>query len=526
MQITRCPCPSRCSQRWEPRKPAPPVTTQVLIGPMLQGREPSGVANHLLQFPTFSWRIRAIRGEKTGIFEFATGSSEDEAVPVHREVQREVCVSMQQNSIGIRTPDAVGVDEAARKRAAVELIAKHGASLRRTARRYSLNAEDAEDAYQRSLEILLTKAPNDRMNELVRWTHTVIKHEALAVRRKRERLLGGVPQSAEDPSREDWVAMIPATGDGPDGLAERGELIARSREALRTLKPAELRALTLLAEGYSYAEIGEITGFSQTKVNRCLAEGRERFRSVVARSEDGSRCAELRPLLSAFCDGEASAEGRHRRPRAPPGLRRLPGDDARLPGDRRGGGGSGAGARRTAASSTGCTTCPPRSSRGSRSAAGVVATRRSRRSPRPEGHAAPGMAALAKLLTICAGAAGGAAACVAVGVTPAPLIDAHRDEGSHRRARLEDRVRGHRSRIRRTGAGRRPNPNRWPIRSPLRNGASRTPNREPSPSTPAPETSAGAVEYTPPPPPPPAPSPSGGESAAPSSGSAAGEFGP
>ena len=150
---------------------------------------------------------------------------------------------------------------AARKRAAVELIAKHGASLRRTARRYSLNAEDAEDAYQRSLEILLTKAPNDRMNELVRWTHTVIKHEALAVRRKRERLLGGVPQSAEDPSREDWVAMIPATGDGPDGLAERGELIARSREALRTLKPAELRALTLLAEGYSYAEIGEMTGY-------------------------------------------------------------------------------------------------------------------------------------------------------------------------------------------------------------------------------------------------------------------------
>ena len=250
---------------------------------------------------------------------------------------------MEQNSIGIRTPDAPGVDAAARKRAAVELIAQHGASLRRTARRYSLNAEDAEDAYQRSLEILLTKAPNDRMNELVRWTHTVIKHEALAVRRKRERMLGGVPQSAEDPEREDWVALIPATGDGPDLRAERGERIARSREALQTLKPAELRALTLLAEGYSYAEIGEITGFSQTKVNRCLAEGRERFRRLFARSEDGSRCAEMRPLLSAFCDGEAGAGGRRRGPRAPPRVRGVPGDDAGLPGDRRSRGCAGSG---------------------------------------------------------------------------------------------------------------------------------------------------------------------------------------
>ena len=106
----------------------------------------------------------------------------------------------------------------------------------------------------------------------------------------------------------DWVALIPAAGAGPAERAERREAIARSREALKTLKPAELRALTLLAEGYSYAEIGEMTGCSQNKVNRCLAEGRERFRAFLTRSESGGRCAELRPLLSAFCDGEASAE--------------------------------------------------------------------------------------------------------------------------------------------------------------------------------------------------------------------------
>ena len=80
--------------------------------------------------------------------------------------------------------------DAARKRAAIEMIVEHEAALKRTARRYSLDAEDAEDAYQRALEIALTKAPTSDPRELIRWTQTVTKHEALAVRQSRERLLG------------------------------------------------------------------------------------------------------------------------------------------------------------------------------------------------------------------------------------------------------------------------------------------------------------------------------------------------
>ncbi len=102
--------------------------------------------------------------------------------------------------------------EAARKRAAVEIIAKHERALRQTARRYSLCAADAEDAYQRGLEILLTKAPAGEARELIRWMQTVVKHEALAVRRNRERLLAGTPASAAEEDSEDWVALIPAAG--------------------------------------------------------------------------------------------------------------------------------------------------------------------------------------------------------------------------------------------------------------------------------------------------------------------------
>src|ERR1700761_1035012 len=46
-QSTRWPSPSRCSQRWEPRKPAPPVTTQVVIGPMLlRADDGSAITSH------------------------------------------------------------------------------------------------------------------------------------------------------------------------------------------------------------------------------------------------------------------------------------------------------------------------------------------------------------------------------------------------------------------------------------------------------------------------------------------------
>src|SRR5919197_1907321 len=73
------------------------------------------------------------------------------------------------------------------ERAARGLIARHGSQLLATARRYSSTPEDAEDAYQRALEILLTKAPSTSDEDLVPWLKTVVKHEAWALRRQRER---------------------------------------------------------------------------------------------------------------------------------------------------------------------------------------------------------------------------------------------------------------------------------------------------------------------------------------------------
>ncbi len=38
-----------------------------------------------------------------------------------------------------------------------------------------------------------------------------------------------------------------------------------------------------------------------------MVEGRERFRRFLVRRDDGDRCTELAPLLSAFADDEADA---------------------------------------------------------------------------------------------------------------------------------------------------------------------------------------------------------------------------
>jgi RNA polymerase sigma factor (sigma-70 family) len=184
--------------------------------------------------------------------------------------------------------------------AALALLQRHGASIMATARRFAATAEDAEDAYQRGVEILLTKAPTTAEEELVPWLRTVIKHEAWALRRQRQR---GAPVTDD--------------GEVPEGFsetaltheqAERLERLRLGAEAMKQLKPQEVRALLLKAEGYSYKQIQDITGWTYTKVNRCLTEGRKAFLERVAGIEAGSECERLAPLLSRLVDGEANAE--------------------------------------------------------------------------------------------------------------------------------------------------------------------------------------------------------------------------
>jgi Sigma-70, region 4 len=98
------------------------------------------------------------------------------------------------------------------------------------------------------------------------WLRTVVKHEALAIRAARRRIVG---PAEVDLDRTEARELEPA-----DERAADGERMGRSAEALARLKPAEVRALVLKAHGYSYKEICEITGWTYTNVKRRIGPSR------------------------------------------------------------------------------------------------------------------------------------------------------------------------------------------------------------------------------------------------------------
>ena len=80
-----------------------------------------------------------------------------------------------------------------RKKAAEDLIlrtiAAHADSLLRTARRHSICVDDAQDAYQRAIELFMSHAPRLDAARAPGWLHVVVKREAQAIQRSRRKIL-------------------------------------------------------------------------------------------------------------------------------------------------------------------------------------------------------------------------------------------------------------------------------------------------------------------------------------------------
>lgn len=180
------------------------------------------------------------------------------------------------------------------------LVDAHGAALLRVARHHSLCVDDANDAYQRALEIYLRRLDTVDPATEGAWMKVVVRHEAMAVRRMRSGSVSG-EELDFDARVDDAIPQL------EERLAQ-AERSARSAEVLRRLKPDEATALLLKAEGHSYVEIGERQGWSYTKVNRAIAEGRRRFLKTYAELESGDGCQAYRPGLAELARGSASAE--------------------------------------------------------------------------------------------------------------------------------------------------------------------------------------------------------------------------
>ncbi len=179
------------------------------------------------------------------------------------------------------------------------VVARHGRALLRAANHWSLCHDDALDAYQRALEIFLRREDRVLPETELAWLKVVIKHEALAIRRARSESVSG-----EEPDLDGRVELTQRT---LDEQVAGGERVSRSAEALRALKPDERRALMLKAQGYSYQEIGEHFGWTYTKVNRAITEGRRRFMTVFQAIESGEACERYLPTIAALAGGSATS---------------------------------------------------------------------------------------------------------------------------------------------------------------------------------------------------------------------------
>ena len=191
-----------------------------------------------------------------------------------------------------------GVADAGAARVAA-VVSRHERTLLQVARRASLCDDDANDAYQRALEIFIRRVDTvDPATELA-WLRVVVRHEAMAIRRSRSDSVTG--------ENIDVDGFVPGGERSIDDVVASGERIRRSAEALRALKPDEAKALMMKAHGLSYAEIGEQCGWSYTKVNRSITEGRRRFMAAYREIESGEECERFVPILEALAGGKATS---------------------------------------------------------------------------------------------------------------------------------------------------------------------------------------------------------------------------
>ena len=162
-----------------------------------------------------------------------------------------------------------------------ELIAAHGPLLNRQAERNSQRPGDAEDALHDAYALFLERYHGHL--PALPYLLTTVKHSAWEIPRRASRQRERSVETMRHPDSDlDPWALFPDPALETEDLAERHSETERQRAAILALKADERRALLLLGAGLTYKEICEITNWTHTKVNRCLAEGKAALRQRLS----------------------------------------------------------------------------------------------------------------------------------------------------------------------------------------------------------------------------------------------------
>lgn len=150
--------------------------------------------------------------------------------------------------------------------------------LLRIARRNAADRQDAEDSVAAAFASFLEKFDPDCGSPPLGWITLAARRNCWAAYRRRRPARGAGQEVSTDPGQPGFsVESLRSEADGP---AERLGSVQEARAGLARLKPAERRALGLLALGYSYHEIMQTTGWTYRKTSRSIYEGRLSLRAA------------------------------------------------------------------------------------------------------------------------------------------------------------------------------------------------------------------------------------------------------
>jgi RNA polymerase sigma factor (sigma-70 family) len=156
---------------------------------------------------------------------------------------------------------------------ASRLFVEHYTALLRFLRRYTGDADLAEDAAQEAFARLIEKPPALATRA---WLFTVGKHAALDAMRtrvKRLRLASAAPDRTPmgDPPLS------------PYEVAEATSIRKIVREALESLSERERKILLMREEGFRYFEIAAATGITLPSMGKTLARSLEKLEVQIRR---------------------------------------------------------------------------------------------------------------------------------------------------------------------------------------------------------------------------------------------------
>jgi RNA polymerase sigma factor (sigma-70 family) len=151
-------------------------------------------------------------------------------------------------------------------RLATELFAERGAHLMAVARHHTRREADAADALQEAFVAFIAEYDPRRGSPPIAWLTLVLKRRCWRLNERR--VLEVEPLALDE-------MLVGEAVDPALRVGARDE----ARRRLGALKVNERRAVVLHAAGFTYGEIGERCGWTRTKVNRCLYEGRRALKA-------------------------------------------------------------------------------------------------------------------------------------------------------------------------------------------------------------------------------------------------------